>query len=76
MQQYRTYLERKKSKPPVKTERIEISLLSDDEQDEKDDTPDAPQTLKRKATDEDDRRAVSESTEKRRKTSPVLERKT
>lgn len=64
-------MERKKSKPsPVKGEPSYISLLSEDEQDEKDDATDVPvpQVQKRKIADGDDRRALFGVMEKRRKT--------
>ena len=70
VRQYRIYLEKKKTDPTPKTEPVAaehvISLLSEDE---KDDAPDVPPVQKRKATDESDQRATSESTEKRRKMS-------
>lgn len=69
VKKYRAYLKQKNSKPPpVKTKRVPIvvSLLSEDEQDEKDDAPDVAQMQKRKAINEDGQHA---SSEKRRKTS-------
>ncbi|KZT72787.1 hypothetical protein DAEQUDRAFT_808770 [Daedalea quercina L-15889] len=64
VRKYRAYLRRKKT-PKVKAERVEISLLSEDEKD--DAATDTPQ--KRKVTDDAEPSVPSQNAEKRRKMS-------